>query len=66
MDTEYASEEIWRTSLAAARSYLRHLQAPENLPDTAKSICHAIRRIERIRAAGLPEWQERDKNTRFP
>ncbi|MER8455233.1 hypothetical protein NKJ87_10205 [Mesorhizobium sp. M0027] len=66
MDTEYASEEIWRTSLAAARSYFRHLQTPENLPYAAKSISHAIRRIERIRAAGLPEWQERDRNTGFP
>jgi hypothetical protein len=63
--TEWQTEELWRKQLRANRNGLRFLQNNPRIA-TRKAIEEARRRIERIYAAGLPEWQTRDNPSRFP
>ncbi len=60
MKSKWPSEEIWRKSLALQRTHLRRLQGPEWVGYGEKAAAATRRRIERILAAGLPEWKERD------
>ena len=59
LDSKWGTEQSWRDALEGARRDLRFLQQPE-WAKYKKSIEDARRRVQRIRAAGLPEWQERD------
>lgn len=55
--TDWGSEELWRKSLTLQRGHLRSVKGAERA--SAENIAKAERRIERIWAAGLPEWQAR-------
>lgn len=62
MQTEWQSEEIWRKALWTAREQLRKFERDGR---DAKSISQQRSTIERIRAAGLPRWQEREEFAGF-
>lgn len=55
METKYQSEEIWRKSLAVQRNNLAFAKS-EQLG--AEMVSKIERRIERIKVAGLPGWEE--------
>ena len=58
MESKWKTEEKWQEALRMQRGYLRSLKASEHA--TAREIEDHRRRIDRIFAAGLPEWQARD------
>lgn len=66
METKWQSEDFWLKALSAQRAWLRLLEQPEQRPRAAEAIARTKNRIERIRAAGRPEWLERDKDSRLP
>jgi hypothetical protein len=65
MGSRYISEEVWRDALWTAREQLRSMKA-EN--EDVSRIARKRRQIERIRSAGLADWQERVEwaEFRFP
>lgn len=56
MGGKWISEEVWRDALWVAREQLRHLKRDGGDP---RQIARKHRQIDRIRSAGLPDWQER-------
>ena len=57
--SKYASEAIWRKSLLMQQSYLRRLDQPEYAHLPPKERVKMQHRIDRIWAAGDPDWQQR-------
>jgi len=66
VETKYASEEIWRSSLALQREQLRRLLLSVGFRRVSRKERWEFEyRIERIWNAGLPDWQERDNAPGF-
>ena len=53
---KWKTEEIWREALWGAREQLRHMELESA---DASRVARKRHQVERIRAAGLPEWRER-------
>ena len=57
MENKWQSEKLWQEALRVERGHLRRLEAgPFNAGP--KAVEDARRRVQRIFAAGLAEWQQ--------
>lgn len=63
MQSIWHTEEAWRQALFVARERLRQAERDGR---SARAVHQDRRTVERIRAAGLPEWQERSEWAGFP
>ena len=70
MTTKWMSEEVWRRALKQAREQLSRMERPGYIlfhhwqldeAYTKKKVFAMRRSLERIRGAGLADWQERDR-----
>jgi hypothetical protein len=70
MQTLPISEEVWRRALHFAREHLLWWHEPERQNIDPRIVerarYKAQHKIDRIYARGLPEWQERDRDSHVP